>query len=448
MSAERLVRLALDTEADLFAARRVCRECALGLGSEALDAVRLATAISELGRELVASGGGQLTIEVEKPDLLSVSLESTARPDGWPSAVDAATRLVDTVSQVEGEVAHVVIDLRTPGGPLTADRLDQVRARLAETETAPAADELREQNRALLTALEELRTRRAETDELNRRLEESSRELAALYDELSAELERTNRGVVALYAEIDDKNFQLAAASEAKSRFLRSISHELRTPANSILGLTGLLLDPRQVDRLSVEHTEQVEFIRASANDLLRLVGELLDLAKAESGRLEAVLEEVSLAETFAALRGVIEPLLRPGVELEIDDGSLSLVTDAVLLGHVLRNLLSNAAKFTTEGTILLRARADGDHVVLEVRDSGVGIPPEHLPRIFEEFYQVPTPLQAHVKGTGLGLPFAQVVAGELGGRIEVESSLGTGSCFRLRLPRVAGGAQTEGGHA
>lgn len=446
MSGEVLARLALDTEADLFAARRVGRECALGLGVETLDAVRLATAISELGRELVATGGGHLTLEVEEPDLLTVSLESTTRPERWASAVDAATRLVDTLLPVEGDLARVVMCLRTPDGPLTANRVEQLRARVAEAVTATAADELREQDRALLTALEELRARGAETEGPDRQLEESSRELAALYDDLSAELERTNLGVVALYAEIDDKNFQLAAASEAKSRFLRSISHELRTPVNSILGLTGLLLDPRQADRLTAEQTEQVEFIRASADDLLRLVAELLDLAKAESGRLEAVMSEVSLQETFAALRGVIEPLLRPGVELELDDGSLSLVTDAVLLGHVLRNLLSNAAKFTTEGTILLRARADGDHVVLEVRDSGVGIPPEHLPRVFEEFYQVPTPLQAQVKGTGLGLPFAQVVAGELGGRIAVESAVGAGSRFWLRLPR--GGAQVEGDHA
>jgi signal transduction histidine kinase len=145
---------------------------------------------------------------------------------------------------------------------------------------------------------------------------------------------------------------------------------------------------------------------------------------------------DLSLPELLPELQGVTEPLLRPGVALRTEVTGVDVVrTDPDLLRHVLRNLLSNAAKFTSAGTIVLYARGDGDEVELAVRDTGVGIAPADLPRIFEEFYQAPSPLRAGVKGTGLGLAFAQVVAGALGSRIEVESALGQGSCFRMRLP-------------
>lgn len=442
MTAAPLARLALRTEDDLFTARQVGREWASGLGVDRLDAVRLATAISELGREIVATGGGALWLSMGNGSRLEIELRADSVPQ-WATPLAAVTRLVDGVRgpyEVATGVA-VTLEKAVPGPPRTEAALQALRRRLLAQHPASPAEALHEQNRELLAALEEVRARTAELEVVNRELEETNRGVLALYGELSAELDRTNQGVVALYAEIEDKNVQLRNASEAKTRFLRSIGHELRTPVNSILGLTGLLLDPRQLDRLSAEHTEQVEYIRASAGDLQRLVTELLDLAKAEAGRLEAVMAEISLRELFAELQGVTEPLLRPGVTLRTEVTDVDVVgTDPDLLRHVLRNLLSNAAKFTSEGTVVLSARADGDEVELAVRDTGVGIAAEDLPRIFEEFYQAPSPLQAGTKGTGLGLAFAQVVAGALGSRIEVESALGEGSCFRLRLPQDATG--------
>jgi signal transduction histidine kinase len=434
-----LADLALRTEDDLFAARQLGRECALGLGLERLDALQVATVISELGREIVSSGRGRLALGISAAGRLQIDLRADQVPEQWPAALTAAGRLADGVLEPPPPEAGVAVTLEkeTPGEPPTESALTALRHRLTAYAPATPGEELREQNRELLAALEEVRARRTELEVINRELEETNKGVLALYGELSAELERTNQGVVALYAEIDDKSEQLRAASEAKSRFLRSISHELRTPANSVLGLTGLLLDPRQLDRLSAEQTEQVEFIRASASDLLRLVGELLDLAKAESGRLEPTLAQVSLGELFAELQGVIEPILKPGVTLRTElQGADVLVTDPDLLRHVLRNLLSNAAKFTVAGTVLLTAGGDAETVELEVRDTGVGIADDDLTRIFEEFYQAPTPLHASAKGTGLGLPFAQVVAGALGGHIEVTSTVGEGSSFRLRLRR------------
>lgn len=285
--------------------------------------------------------------------------------------------------------------------------------------------------------------------EASRELREAREEIAALrarLDEAYDELERTNQGVVALYAEIDDKNQQLREATAAKTRFLRSISHELRTPVNAILGLTTLLLDPRQTQRLNDEHTEQVQFVRTSADDLLRLVEELMSLAKAESGRLEPDVQEVSLTELFAELRGVVEPLLRQQVALEVRvEGGDVVRTDPNLLRHVLRNLLSNAAKFTETGTVTLAAVVDEAAGSMEIRvvDTGVGIAAEDHSRIFEEFYQAPSRLQVGTRGTGLGLSFAQSVAKALGGDIVLHSEPEVGSTFLLRL-RSDGEAATQ----
>lgn len=442
MTTSPLAELVLRTEEDLFLARQLGRECALGLGLERLDALRVATAISELGREIVSSGGGALVLGLDD-GLLTVDLRSDRLPDQWSEGLTAVNRLVDsTTGPVEVEVGVRLRLEKRVSMPPTDAAVGLLREQLLEQVPGSLAEELREQNRELLTALEEVRAQRARLEEVNRELEETNRGVVALYGELSEELDRTNQGVVALYAEIDDKNFQLREASEAKSRFLRSISHELRTPVNSVLGLTGLLLDPRQPERLSAEHTEQVEYIRASAGDLQRLVEELLDLAKAESGRLQPVMAQTSLPALFAELRAVIEPILRPGVALHSEiSGADVIVTDPDLLRHVLRNLLSNAAKFTTAGSVTLAARAEADSVELSVRDTGVGISSDDLTRVFEEFFQASSPLHAGTKGTGLGLPFAQVVATALGGRIEVESTVGEGSCFSLRLPLDASGS-------
>ncbi|UDY23645.1 sensor histidine kinase [Nocardioides sp. Kera G14] len=444
MNSTILAELTLATEEDLFLARALGRDCGEGLGMDRLDALRVATAISELGREVVATGQGQLCLTVEGTGILVIAISAPAVPPQWEAALRAAARLVDGVEEVRsplrgGEGVDVRLEKGLGRMKPTESELGELADKLLVRHASTASDELRQQNRDLIATLEEVRRQADALASVNRELEETNRGVMALYTELSEEMERTNQGVVALYAEIDDKNLQLREASEAKSRFLRSISHELRTPVNSILGLTGLLLDPHQVHPLPDEHTEPVRYIRASANDLLRLVEELLDLAKAESGRLVPTLGEVELEPLFDELRGVIEPILRPGVTMSTEiDGVDLLTTDQELLRHILRNLLSNAAKFTDSGSITLTAARDGEYVELSVSDTGVGIAPEERDRIFEEFYQAASPLHATARGTGLGLPFAQLVATTLGGRIELESSVGVGSRFRLRLP-IAG---------
>lgn len=466
MNRDEVIALHLEVEADVFSARQIGRDFSTALGLDRLDAVRVATALSEIGREVVLAGGGEMTFSLVAPDLISVVVVVVAsgKPGAagsgpgsvaWQASLAAASRLVDEVSSTADPEDRTVLTLSKRLGSrveLTADRRTKLRRELRRHAPRTPGEELREQNRELIAALEEVRRQKSDLEVANRELEETNRGVLALYDELSAELERTNKGVVALYAEIDDKNRQLREASESKSRFLRSISHELRTPGNSILGLTRLLLDAGSGEPLSAEQQEQIGYIRVSAEDLLRLVNELLDLAKAESGHLDANLGQVSLRELFGELRGTTEPLLRPGVRLVAADTGAAdeLRSDAELIRHVLRNLLSNAAKFTESGEIALSARRDGERVLIEVRDTGQGISEEDQAHVFEEFFQARTPLHASVGGTGLGLPFAQRVAGVLGGRITLQSEPGTGSVFTLDLPaagpETGPAAETDGG--
>ena len=456
MSGVSVLVLGLATESDVFSARQIGRDLSVALGLDRLDAVRVATALSEISREVVLAGGGEMTFAVLPPDRISVTIvaapgrdQSLPRGPGWEASLDAASRLMDEVDVASDADDRPAVSLAKRVGSrveLDAERLAQLQHQLRQHAPHTPGEELLEQNRELIAALELVRSQKADLEVANQELEETNRGVLALYDELSTELERTNKGVVALYAEIDDKNRQLRGASEAKSRFLRSVSHELRTPGNSILGLTRLLLDAGSSDPLSVEQQEQIGYIRASAEDLLRLVNELLDLAKAESGQLRAALQEVPLGDLFGELRGTTEPLLRPGVRLVVGspDPAGTLRSDPELIRHVLRNLLSNAAKFTESGEIGLSARSDDDRVLIEVRDTGQGMSPEDQALVFEEFYQARTPLHATVRGTGLGLPFAQRVAHALGGRVTLHSEPGNGSAFTLDLPAAGPGLPPE----
>jgi signal transduction histidine kinase len=293
------------------------------------------------------------------------------------------------------------------------------------------------QNEHLLSALEETRAHRDELARLNAELEETNRGVMALYTQLSGELEETNRGVVALYAELDEKSAQLRAASEAKTRFLANVSHELRAPVTAIIGLARLLEDPAS-DPLTDEQHHQIALISHSSGDLLRLVNDLLNLAKAESGTIEPEWTEVDLRPVFGELRGTLRAMAtHPDVQLVVIDPEPPAVvrSDAVLLAQVLRNLLHNGLKFTVSGEVRMTAEPDADTWVLRVSDTGVGIPEVLHDRIFEEFYQVSGRSPTGATGTGLGLPYARRLVTLLGGTLTVDSEPGEGSTFTVRLP-------------
>ena len=255
---------------------------------------------------------------------------------------------------------------------------------------------------------------------------------------LREELEETNRGVVALYAELDDKAADLRAATELKSRFLSYMSHEFRTPLTSMSSITGILLS-RLDGPLTSEQQKQVEFIRSSARELTEMVGDLLDLAKVEAGRITISPEWFEMVDLFSALRGMFKPIVAStNISLVFDEpqGDIKLFTDDKKLGQILRNFISNALKFTLEGEVRVTAALlPEDRVEFAVIDTGVGIAPEHLPTLFNDFEQIDIRLQKRLRGTGLGLALARKFAELLGGKVSVESELGKGSRFSVVLP-------------
>ena len=442
-------------EQDVFDVRRQGRQLAAAFGLETQDQVRVAAALSEAGRRLLALGRVTVVFAlwIPEPDDPQVFDRPVVRVLlGFQATVNAPSgeEFIAEIGLTKGlmdlwDVARspattsVRMARRVPDRALflNDEQLARICREVTVSITGTPLEELAEQNRQLLATLAEVQAHRDELLRLNNELEETNRGVMALYTELADELEATNRGVVALHSELDQRTTQLREASEAKTRFLASVTHELRSPVTSITGLTRLLRDP-QSDPLTEEQARQLELIDESSRSLLTLVNELLDLAKAESGRLQPVLQDTDLKPIFDTLRGTLRALpVSPSTRLVVDDptGLPLLRTDPVMLAQVLRNLLTNALKFTPDGEVRLSARIEDDHLVLMVSDTGIGIPPNELEHVFEEFHQVRHPLQAAITGTGLGLPYARRLVEALNGTLTLRSELHRGSTFTVRLP-------------
>jgi ammonium transporter len=225
-------------------------------------------------------------------------------------------------------------------------------------------------------------------------------------------------------------------AAAAKSRFLASMSHELRTPMNAIIGFTRLVsrnsegLPPKQVDNLSK--------ILISAQHLLALIDEILDLSRVEAGEVSLEITRIHVANVLREVTDSLEPLVdRPRVQLvvEADRGLPQLATDRDKLKQILLNLVSNAIKYTDDGSIAVRAEATDGRLRVAVSDTGIGIPRDELDKVFLEFHRAASAGASRRSGTGLGLTISQRLARELGGSITVESRLGSGSTFTVELP-------------
>ncbi len=433
----RLLVLRLEREHDVVAARQRARQIAELLGLSVQEQTRVSTAVSEIARNAVryAHGGrveyhldqerGQLAISVCDSGPGIVELESVLNgryrsPSGMGLGIVGAQRLMDGFD-VSTSPTGTAVWLRKllPAMPTGADAA-RIGAQLAEMPPPEPFGELWVQNQELVRTLADLRTRQHELDRLNQ------------------ELEDTNRGVVALYAELDEKAERLRQADAMKSRFLSHMSHEFRTPLNSILALSRILLD-QQDGPLEGEQIRQVEFVRAAARDLTELVNDLLDLAKVEAGKTEVRRARLDARNLLGALRGMMRPLLADSsVTLVIEDPAapVELVTDERRVAQILRNLVSNALKYTERGFVQVALASNDTEIEFSVSDTGIGIAPEHQEHIFSEFGQLETPLHRRQKGTGLGLALSRRLAELLGGTLVVTSEVGEGSVFTLRLPR------------
>jgi two-component system sensor histidine kinase BarA len=236
--------------------------------------------------------------------------------------------------------------------------------------------------------------------------------------------------------ELAQANMALYESNRLKSDFLATMSHELRTPLNSILGFSDVLVTG---DHLNDKQQRWVRNIRTSGEKLLALINDILDLAKIEAGKMQVRLEEFSIHDVGEALLNMFRPLAeKKNIEMrgQIDPDIPVLRQDVTKLTQILQNLLSNAIKFTPEGgRVLLKAWADPTHVIVQVQDTGVGIAPEEQALVFEKFRQSGNPLTREQGGTGLGLSIVRELSKLLGGEASLQSELGRGSTFTVRLP-------------
>ncbi|HEX3664553.1 MAG TPA: ATP-binding protein [Rhizomicrobium sp.] len=437
----RIGLVTLETEEDVVAARQRARQIAAALGFDAQDQTRIATAVSEIARNAVSYGkGGQAEFALdgtEKPQALQITIRDSGpgitdlqavmsgvyrSATGMGKGIIGTRKLMDRfeiTSDRHGTTA-VLTKLRPRVVPsLVQKDIASLSTALSDDKTG-AMQELRQQNRELLQSLADLAGR---TDELH---------------ELTNELENTNRGVVALHAELEATAQELRKASELKTRFLSNMSHEFRTPLNSILALTRLLLD-RTDGELSPEQEKQVRYISDAAAGLTELVNDLLDIAKVEAGKVDVHPSRFTVFEMFGALRGLLRPLrTNENVELIFEEpsGVPVLYTDEGKVTQILRNFISNALKYTDRGAVTVSAQFKlPDRILFAVQDTGIGIAREFHDRIFEEFEQVPGFHQTSVKGTGLGLPLSKRLAELLHGSVSVDSDPGKGSLFFLDVP-------------
>jgi signal transduction histidine kinase/CheY-like chemotaxis protein len=434
----------LANERDVVSARQRARSVAAALGFDHHDQIRIATAVSEIARNAFRyARGGAVTFEVDPeehifriavtdqgggiPHLDKVMGGSYRSTTGMGMGILGTKRLMDEFSIDSTRIGTSVhFGKRLPGqtGTLDKNGLQKISAEVARQNPAAPIDELQTQNRELLRTLNELRERKEELVQIN------------------AELQDTNRGVVALYAELDERADYLRRASELKSSFLSNMSHEFRTPLNSMLALTRMLLD-RMDGELSSEQDQQIRFIQRSAKELAEMVDDLLDLAKVEAGRLEVKPKAFEVADLFGALRGMLKPLLAESslnLVFEIPEELAPMYTDEQKVSQILRNFISNAIKFTQRGEVRVSARAVGSFIEFSVTDTGIGISESDQRIIFEEFAQIESSMQRRVKGTGLGLPLSRKLAELLGGSVEVKSTVGSGSTFSLAVPPMYAG--------
>jgi CheY-like chemotaxis protein/CHASE3 domain sensor protein len=381
--------------------------------------------------------------------------------------VDSApSQIVIAPARVEG-ITYAVLELGYLSAPDTktvellgrvgesialAVRSSEYKQRLRELleEAHRQAEELQTQQEELRVANEELDAQASALKASQRQLETQQAELEQTNDNLTEQaqlLERQNLALAEKQAEVVTKAQELERASQFKSDFLSNMSHELRTPLNSSLILAKLLADNRD-GNLSAEQIKFAQTIYTAGNDLLTLINDILDLSKIESGKMEVHPTSVALEGLRDGLLRTFEPVAAEkqlGFSISIDAGlPATIETDAQRLEQVLKNLLSNALKFTERGAVSLHIQGAGDRVRFAVRDSGIGIAQHQQGIIFEAFRQADGTTNRKYGGTGLGLSISRELARLLGGDISVSSEPGQGSTFTIDIPQVYVGPSAE----
>ena len=370
---------------------------------------------------------------------------------GGPSA-DLRSAGADLAAMQEALLGHSSADLAAAGARLdqTRDltRLESSGAAAAgvvlvlllalinfQRTTGPTIALARQARKALRAPLEQM-----PHYTLPAHAPEEARQLAQALNSLVAQLRQKYLDLEQVNAELHELNEAARAAGLAKTTFVATISHELRTPLNAMIGFAELLATEAHGPLLPKQR-QQAERILRNSQQLLVLINDVLDLSRVEAGKVSLTMAPVDLPALLAAVTGVIEPLARQkGLELHLETPPYipPLITDETRLRQVLLNLLSNAVKFTRQGGVTLSVETDHNlpnWLIFRVRDTGIGIAPAELDRIWGEFYQISSGLSRTAGGSGLGLAIVYKLMDLLGGDLDVRSVEGEGSVFGVYLP-------------
>jgi Signal transduction histidine kinase len=358
--------------------------------------------------------------------------------------IDFINAVKDSITvKIASTLARVKLEtlLKTTQEQASELQVQQEELRVANEELAEQTSILTENEKKLQVQQEELRVANEELEERTNQLEIQKEEI-----------EQKNTGLSIAHEKLETKARELEQASQYKSDFLANMSHELRTPLNSLLILSGILVKNKN-GNLTPEDIESAKIINKSGKDLLQLINEILDLSKIEAGKMTIEMEQVS---PFDVKREILMDFKhhaeKKGLDFHVDisdDFPNTIETDQLRLNQIIKNLLSNAFKFTSKGSISVSMqRVNGDSKLLwrddlksteacsiSVTDTGVGIPPEKKEAIFEAFQQADGSTSRKYGGTGLGLSISKELARLLGGEIHLESEVDKGSSFTLFVP-------------
>ena len=439
ITSTRLGDIYVRREADIVKVRERVRRLAREMGFDSTTQIKITTAVSELTRNIyeyarsgaitlslatrgAAAAGLQITARDDGPGIDDAKLRSIVRgtyrsPSGLGVGLIGTRRLMDEfdIQSKEGEGTRVSVVkwLAPQEAEEVRGRADYLRDFVSTDEDDSALEELARQNRDLVQVLGELEEKREQLERLNTKLEESNREL-------------------------NQANAQLRELSAMKEEFLALTTHDLRSPLTVISGVINFFTSGRLGD-LTPEQKNMVSMMERNTQNLIELVNDLLDASKLESGTMRLDLSSIELTGLVGELREQMLPIAREK-EITLAESLPAelprLRADRAKLRRVIVNLLSNALKFTPRGgRVEVTAAPEGGMVRVAVSDTGVGIPPEDLARLFDKYEQARSRATRSEKGTGLGLYITRQLVELHGGQISVRSEVGKGSAFSFTIP-------------
>ncbi|HWS52841.1 MAG TPA: ATP-binding protein [Pyrinomonadaceae bacterium] len=439
ITANRLGDIYVRREADIVKVRERVRRLAREMGFDSTTQIKVTTAVSELTRNIYEyARAGAISLALAERGAAGIGLQITARDEGpgieeprlrailrgsFRSASGLGVGLVGTrrlmdefdIESRPGEGTRVTVVKWLPPalGEGLRGRVEELRRFMAADEDDSAVEELSRQNRDLVQILSELEENRERLERANRQLEDSNREL-------------------------NEANAKLRELSELKEEFLALTTHDLRSPLTVISGVINFFTSGRLGD-LTPEQKNMVSMMERNTQNLIELVNDLLDASKLESGTMRLDLASIELRGLIEELHEQMQPMAREkeiALEEALPDDLPPLRADRAKLRRVLVNLLSNALKFTPRGGRVRVGAAQEDGAVrVSVSDTGVGIPPEDLARLFDKYEQARSRATRSEKGTGLGLYITRQLVELHGGQISVRSEVGKGSAFSFTIP-------------